>query len=167
VATQTIPKVAIAPLFVVWFGFSILPKVLIVIMIAFFPIVIAFVVGMKSVDRDAVQLLRSMGANRVQTLIKLQLPNSLPSLFGGLKVAISFAVVGAVVGEFVGSNSGLGYVLLQATGQIQTERVFAGIAWLMAIGIALFYSVSFVEAKLTDWQVDEAVASRGGGSATL
>lgn len=154
VASQTIPKVAIAPLFVVWFGFSTTPKVLIVVMISFFPIVISAVVGLQSVDRDTIQLLRSMGASRWQLLRKLQFPNALPSLFGGLKVAISLAVVGAVVGEFVGSNSGLGYVLLQATGQIDTPRLFTGVAWLMAMGITLFYAVTVIEQRVTAWRED-------------
>jgi NitT/TauT family transport system permease protein len=116
VFSQSIPKVAIAPLFVVWFGFGIVPKVIAAFLLGFFPVVVATVQGFKSVEPDVIDLARSMGANPLAIFLKFRLPHALPSIFSGLKVSVTLAVVGAVVGEFVGSNSGLGYVLQKANG---------------------------------------------------
>lgn len=152
IASQTVPKVAIAPLFIVWFGFGVMPKILVAFLIAFFPVVISCVVGLDSVDRDMLQLFRSMGASTAQEFRKLRFPSAVPSIFGGLKVAITFAVVGAVVGEFVGSNSGLGNLLLVGTGQLDTELVFASITVLTAMGVILFYIIELLERWSTRWR---------------
>lgn len=153
VALQTVPKIAIAPLFVVWLGFSELPKVLVAFLIAFFPVVIDTVVGLESADPDMLQLVRSMGASNWDSFRKIRFPSAMPNIFGGLKVAMTLAVVGAIVGEFVGSNSGLGYLLLVATGNIDTALLFADIVVLTVIGIVLFYIVEFFERFMTPWHV--------------
>jgi NitT/TauT family transport system permease protein len=155
VASQTIPKVAIAPLLVIWFGFGLLPKVIVAFLIAFFPIVVDTVVGLKSTPPEMIYLVRSMGANRMQTFLKISLPNALPSIFGGLKVAITLAVVGAVVGEFIGADRGLGYLLVVANGYLDTPLVFAGIVVLSLMGILFFFVVELVERLLMPWRSEE------------
>jgi NitT/TauT family transport system permease protein len=151
VSAQVIPKVAIAPLFVVWFGFGLMPKVLIAFLIAFFPIVIDTTVGLRSIDPAMLHLARSMGAGELQIFRKVRLPNGLPSFFGGLKVGVTLALIGAVVGEFVGSSDGLGYVLISATGNIDTPLVFSTILLMSFIGIVLFAALELVERFATPW----------------
>lgn len=145
ITAQVLPKVALAPLFIVWFGFGLLPKVLMTFLIAFFPIVIDSMIGLASVRPESLMLVRSMGGSRWQAFWKVRLPNALPSMFGGFKVAITFAVVGALVAEFVGSDSGLGYVLVVARGNLDTLTVFAVIGWLVVIGFLLYYAVELLE----------------------
>lgn len=153
VSSQMVPKVAIAPLFVVWFGFSATPKVLIAFLIAFFPVVIDTVVGLESPDSELLQLLRSMGASKRDMFRKVRIPHAIPNIFGGLKVAMTLAVVGTIVGEFVASNSGLGYLLLVAAGSMNTALLFADIVVLTMIGIILFYSMEMLEKVVSPWHV--------------
>ncbi|MGW1846989.1 ABC transporter permease [Streptomyces sp. NPDC001966] len=158
---QVVPKIAIAPLFVVWLGFGIGPKILIAVLIAFFPVVISMVTGLKAVDPEMLQLSATMGARPWQTFLKIRFPASLPHLFSGLKVAVTLAVTGAVVGEFVGANEGLGYVILQANGNLDTPMLFAGLLVMSLIGVALFVAVEIAETLLLPWH-----ASRRDTSAT-
>ncbi|GGV31220.1 ABC transporter permease [Actinomadura cremea] len=158
---QVIPKIAIAPLFVVWMGFGIGPKIVVAVLIAFFPVVISMVAGLKSVDPEMLQLSATMGAGPMATFVKIRLPASLPHLFSGLKVAVTLAVTGAVVGEFVGANEGLGYVILQANGNLDTPMLFAGLLVMSAIGVALFVIVEVAERLLLPWH-----ASRRDGAVT-
>jgi len=120
VSSQAMPKVAVAPLFLVWFGFGLLPKVLIAFLIAFFPVVINTAVGLASIEPEKIYLARSMGFGATATFFKIRLPNALPAIFGGLKISITLAVVGAVVGEFVGGDAGLVYLLMVSNGGIDT-----------------------------------------------
>jgi NitT/TauT family transport system permease protein len=145
VSSQAVPKVAVAPLFLVWFGFGLLPKVLIAFLIAFVPVVINTAMGLAALEREKIYLARSMGLGPVATFFKIQLPNALPSIFAGLKISITFAVVGAVVGEFVGGQGGLGYLLLIANGNMDTALLFAGIVALTLLGIVLFALIGLVE----------------------
>ena len=145
VSSQAMPKVAIAPLLLVWFGFGLLPKVLIAFLIAFFPIVINTVVGLASIEPEKIHLARSMGFGATATFFKIRLPNALPAIFGGLKISITLAVVGAVVGEFVGGDAGLGYLLLVANGSMDTALLFAGIVALTILGVVLFLLVELAE----------------------
>jgi NitT/TauT family transport system permease protein len=145
VSSQAVPKVAVAPLFVVWFGFGLLPKVLIAFLIAFFPIVINTVVGLESIEREKILLARSMGLSALDTFLRIRLPSALPTVFGGLKIAITLAVVGAVVGEFVGGEAGLGYVLMTANGSMDTPLLFAGVIALTVEGVLLFLLVELAE----------------------
>ncbi|MGW5972742.1 ABC transporter permease [Streptomyces sp. NPDC055186] len=148
---QVVPKIAIAPLFVVWLGFGIAPKILIAVLIAFFPVVISMVTGLKAVDPEMLQLSSTMGASPWQTFVKIRMPASLPHLFSGLKVAVTLAVTGAVVGEFVGANEGLGYVILQANGNLDTPMLFAGLLVMSLIGVVLFVLVEIAEKLLLPW----------------
>jgi NitT/TauT family transport system permease protein len=142
---QVLPKVALAPLFIVWFGFGLLPKVLMTFLISFFPIVIDSLTGLNAVRPESLMLIRSMGGTRWQSFWKVRLPGALPSIFGGFKVAITFAVVGTIVAEFVGSDNGLGYILVLARGNLDTVTVFAAILWLIVIGFLFYFAVEIAE----------------------
>jgi NitT/TauT family transport system permease protein len=150
---QVVPKVAIAPLFLVWFGVGTTPKVLVAFLISFFPIVIDAAVGLRSMSSEMNDLARSMGASRMQVFTQFRLPTSLPYLFSGLKVAATLAVAGAVVGEFVGADKGLGYLLLVTNSNLETALMFATIVALTIIGLVFFYAVEFLEALLIPWHV--------------
>ena len=126
IASQTVPIIVIAPMLLIWIGYGFAPKVIVVALISFFPIVVNMVDGLKSVDRDMVNLMRTLGASRWQIFFKVQVPTSLPYLFSGMRVAIAVSVIGAVIGEWVGSSEGLGYLMLRSKPQFLTERVFAG-----------------------------------------
>jgi NitT/TauT family transport system permease protein len=145
VSSQAMPKVAIAPLFVVWFGFGLLPKVLIAFLIAFFPIVINTVMGLSAIEHEKIFLARSMGLSGFATFRLIRFPNALPSIFAGLKISITLAVVGAVVGEFVGGDSGLGYQLMVANGNMNTPLLFAGVLALTVLGLIMFGATELLE----------------------
>jgi len=158
IASQAVPKVALAPILLVALGYSILPKVIVAFLIAFFPVVVNTVSGLASVDRDTLNLLRSMGASKMDVFLKVRFPHAVPSMIAGFKVAIALAVVGAVVGEFVGSRSGLGYYMLLATGNFDTPLVFACVVFLTLMGIVLFYSVGLLELAFARWNRTARVA---------
>jgi NitT/TauT family transport system permease protein len=158
---QVIPKIAIAPLFIVWLGFGLSPKVVVAVLMAFFPIVISTVTGLKSIDPEMLQLSATMGAGPAQTFRKIRFPAALPHLFAGLKVAATMAVTGAVVGEFVGANEGLGYVILQANGNLDTPTLFAGLIIMSLLGVLLFVVVELLEYLVLPWH-----ASRRTDAAT-
>jgi NitT/TauT family transport system permease protein len=153
VMSQTIPKVAIAPILVVWLGFGILPKIAIVFLISFFPIVVSTVVGLKSVETDMIDLVRSMGAHTGKIMLRVRGPSALPQMFAGFKIAVCLAVVGAIVGEFVGSDRGLGFLLLTSTGTLDGSLVWSALFVLIAMGIALFAIVSKIERLTIPWHV--------------
>jgi NitT/TauT family transport system permease protein len=154
---QVVPKVAVAPLFLVWFGVGAMPKVLVAFLISFFPIVIDAAVGLRSMSAEMRDLARSMGATRLQLFAQFRLPTSLPYLFSGLKVAATLAVAGAVVGEFVGADKGLGYLLLVTNSNLETALMFATLFALTIIGLLFFYAVEFLEALLIPWHVTHRV----------
>jgi NitT/TauT family transport system permease protein len=158
---QVIPKIAIAPLFVVWLGYDLAPKIVIAVLMAFFPVVIAMVTGLKAIDPEMLQLSATMGASPAKTFLKIRLPASLPHLFAGLKIAATLAVTGAVVGEFVGSNNGLGYIIQQANGNFDTPVLFAGLIVISLLGVLLFALVELVEYFVLPWH-----ASRRTDAAT-
>ena len=151
IASQTIPIIVIAPMLLIWIGYGFAPKVIVVALISFFPIVVNMVDGLKSVDRDMVNLMRTLGASRWQVFFKVQVPTSLPYLFSGVRVAVAVSVIGAVIGEWVGSSEGLGYLMLRSKPQFLTERVFAAIVILSALGVGLFGSVGIVERLAIPW----------------
>ena len=153
IAAQTIPKIAIAPVLLAWFGFGLRPKIIIVILIAFFPIVINSVVGMKSLSTQTRNLARSMGATWSQIFWRFQLPNALPSIFAGMKVATTLAIIGAIVAEFVGADSGLGYMMMLATSELDMAREFAAITILTVIGIIFFAAIEWTERLVLPWHV--------------
>ena len=152
VASQSIPIVAIAPLLVIWFGSGLPSKVLICALIVFFPILINTVVGVRSVEPDLRDLMRSLKATRWQTFLKLELPAALPILLGGLKVGATLSVIGAVVGEFVGADRGLGFLINVGRGQYDTALVFVAVAALVIIAMGLYGSVALLEKLLLGWK---------------
>lgn len=155
VATQSVPKIALAPLFIVWFGFGTTPKVAVAFLISFFPVVVDTIVGLRSIDPAMVQLARSMGAPPYRIFLRLRLPNALPNVFAGLKIASTLAVVGALTGEFIGSDRGLGYVLVQSSAQLNTALLFATLVTLSALAMAFFFVVEGVERLLIPWHVSQ------------
>ena len=155
VFSQSMPKIAIAPLFVVWFGFGIIPKVLSAFLLGFFPVVVSAVQGFKSVDPDMLDLARAMEANRLQIFRMVSFPHALPAIFAGLKVSITLAVVGAVVGEFVGSNSGIGYVLQRSIGTFDLPTMFAALVVLALIGVILFWILDVLERVAIPWHASQ------------
>jgi len=152
ILTQMVPKLAIAPLFVIWFGLGLLPKVMIILVVCMFPVLINAVMGMRAVDPRMFELMQSINASRWQIFRKIEFPNSLPWLFAGLKIGITMAVTGAVVGEWLGSNAGLGHQILMANSQLSTELLFASLVMLSASGMVLFGAVAIVESILLPGQ---------------
>ncbi|MBI1201009.1 MAG: ABC transporter permease subunit [Rhodopseudomonas sp.] len=151
IALNNVPKVALAPLFVIWLGTGNASKIAMGVMISIFAIVIDAVLGLRSLTPDMIDLGRSMRGSRFKMLFKLRLPNALPSIIAGMKVAMSLSLVGAIVGEFVAAQNGLGYVIMSAQGAFQTDRVFAAILLLALIGTALFYLMEWLEGVLIPW----------------
>jgi NitT/TauT family transport system permease protein len=148
---QTVPKVALAPLFILWFGFDLAPKVVLIVVIAFFPVAINMMVGLQNVDPNLIALMRSVGASRNEILMRIQVPNSLPYLMAGLKVAVTLAVIGAIVGEFAGAQAGLGYMIQFASTQMQTSLVFAALVEVSVLGLLFYYVIEWIERRYVDW----------------
>lgn len=142
---QVVPKVALAPIFILWFGYTMTPKLVLIVVIAFFPITINMVLGLKRTDDDLILLMRSVGASRTEILTKVQLPNSLPYLFAGTRIAITFAVIGAVVAEFAGSQGGLGHMIQFASTQLDTAQMFAALIAVSLLGLVFYYAVGLIE----------------------
>jgi NitT/TauT family transport system permease protein len=153
VGSQTIPKVAIAPLLLAWFGFGLFPKIAIVVLVAFFPIVVSSVVGLRSATPQMLHLARSMGASPTQIFWRFRLPHALPSVFAGMKVATVLSVIGAVVAEFVGADSGLGYLIMVAGSDFKIDQQFSAILILSVIGMLFFWLADRVERLLLPWHV--------------
>lgn len=152
VTSQTIPKVAIAPLMVAWFGYGVTPKIVIVVLLSFFPIVINSVVGLKASSAEMLYLAKSMGASPWQTFWKFRLPQALPNMFAGFKLATVMAVIGAIVAEFVGSDVGLGYVIQVAGSSFNITRQFAAIVMISVIGMILFMLMEWAERIVVPWK---------------
>ncbi len=152
IASQAIPIIALAPILLVWFGYGLTPKVIVVVLTCFFPIVVATVGGLRAVDSDAVALLRSMGASRWQLMRVVRIPSALPALLAGTRIAATWSVIGAIVGEWVGASAGLGYLMTRSASQFQTPRLYAAVVIAAALGIGLFVLVSLVERVALPWQ---------------
>jgi NitT/TauT family transport system permease protein len=155
---QIIPKIAIAPLFIIWFGFGFTPKLLLVFLLSFFPIVVASIAGFKSADPDILDFARTTGASGWKMFAKIRLPQALPDIFTGLKVGAALSATAAVVAEFVASDRGLGYLLLQYNGNLETPMVFAVIVLLSLIGLAVYYVVEIIERITIPWHVSQQPA---------
>jgi NitT/TauT family transport system permease protein len=153
VAFQTIPKAAIAPVLIVWLGTGVTSKVLIAFAISFFPIVVDTIIGLRSTQPETIYVVRAMGGTAFQVFWHVRLPNALPAIFGGLKVASTLAVIGAIVGEFVSSDSGIGYLLLVANGELDTRLVFACVLVLTVLGLAFFFIIDALEKFFVRWHV--------------
>jgi NitT/TauT family transport system permease protein len=166
VALNAVPKVALAPLFVIWMGTGSAPKITIAMLIAIFPILIDTVLGLKSIDPEMLNMARANQAPRGQVLWKIRFPNALPSIFAGMKVGVSFALVGTIVGEFVAGEAGLGHVILVAQGSFDTPTVFVALVLLGALGVVLFKALEFAEGWLIPWHASHRhTASEKGATA--
>lgn len=156
---QAIPKVAIAPLFIIWFGFGITSKIYLTSLIVFFPVLVNTIEGLRSVEQDRIELLRAMCASDWQIFWKVKLPNALPFIFAGLDIAVVFAPVGAVVAEFVGAQKGLGVLVLQSQLNLDIAGVFAILVILAAMGVINHLIVVFLRRRLVFWAGDQPVAT--------
>ncbi|MGG0719602.1 ABC transporter permease [Robertmurraya massiliosenegalensis] len=152
VISQMIPIIALSPIFVLWFGYTIWSKVAVTVLMSFFPIVVATYDGLKSGDKDYIELLRSMGATKRQIFTKLNIPMALPSFFSGLKIAIVYSLVGATIGEWLGASVGLGYYSRRMSGDLNANGVFAAIVILTVVGIILFALTSLIEKRVLRWK---------------
>ena len=152
---QIIPKIAVAPLFIIWFGFGFAPKLLVVFLLSFFPIIVSSIAGFKSVDPDIMDFARTTGASQWKMFAMIRLPQALPQIFTGLKVGAALAATAAVVAEFVASDKGLGYLLLQYNGNLDTPMVFATIILLSIIGLGVYYAVELIERFTIPWHVSQ------------
>jgi NitT/TauT family transport system permease protein len=150
-ALQSMPKVAIAPLLALWIGFGTLPKIVVVFLVCFFPIIVATASGLAAVPAPLMDLIRSLSASSLQTFVKIRFPTAMPHIFVGLKIAITFAVIGAVIGEFVGSESGLGYLILVSTSQSRTPLAFGALVLLTIMSIVLYYGIALIERIVVPW----------------
>jgi NitT/TauT family transport system permease protein len=159
---HTVPKLAIAPIFVIWFGYGLLPKVLLVVVISFFPVTVNMIYGLTSVDRNIISLMRSVSASEWQILKWIRLPNSAPYLFAGLKISVTLAVVGAIIGEWVGTDAGLGFAILVSATQLNTPFMFASITIISVTGVVLFYLVALAERLLVPWQEPQDITRTVG-----
>jgi NitT/TauT family transport system permease protein len=151
IATQSIPKVAVAPIILVWFGLGMQSKLVIAFLVAFFPIVVDTAAGMRATPSGLLELARSLRASSLQVFVKVQFPAALPFIFAGSKVAVTLAVIGAVIGEFVGSLNGLGNMLLTANSQLDSPLAWAALVWLSVLGIVLFGAVALAERLVMPW----------------
>jgi NitT/TauT family transport system permease protein len=157
---QIVPKIAVAPLFIIWFGFGYTPKLLIVFLLSFFPIVVSSIAGFKAVDPEIADFARTTGASGWKLFAKIRLPQALPDIFTGMKVGAALAATAAIVAEFVASDKGLGYLLLQYNGNLDTPMVFAVIFLLSFIGLIVYYTVETIERITIPWHVSQTNAGR-------
>jgi NitT/TauT family transport system permease protein len=155
IGTQSVPLLALAPILTVLFGYSVLPKLILVCLVCFFPIVVNAVDGFKSVDPDLVNLMRTLGAGKLRLFRDVELPTALPYIFSGAKVAATFAVIGAVVGELAGGSEGLAYLMIQKQSQFDTAAIFSAMIILTALGIGMFLAVAIVERLAMPWHHGE------------
>ena len=160
VALQTLPKIAIAPLIIVWFGFGISSKIIVAATVAFFPVLVNVIVGLKTIDPAKLDLMRSLRASRWQTFRLVTFPNALPFVFAGLDIAVVFSVLGAIVGEFVGAQKGLGNLILQFNFSLDIAGVFAVLILLSVMGVALHLAMQAVQKRLIFWaEPDETISA--------
>ena len=151
VTSQTIPIITVAPLFIIWFGYGYLPKIIIVVLICFFPISVSFLQGLGSVDPDLINLLNSMGAGKYKIYRIVKFPAALPSLFSGLKIAATYSIMGATIGEWVGGKDGIGVYMLRAKFSFATDKVFGAIIVITFLSIILLKLIEFIEKKSMPW----------------
>ncbi len=161
VITHAVPKVVVAPLLLVWIGFGVKAEIIFVIIFTFFPILVSTVTGLKSADPELLQLVRSMGGRKGQTLLKIRIPGALPSIFAGIKISATLAPVGAVVGEFVASNKGLGHLLVVAVGNFDVPIAFAAVTVISVFGIAIWYLAELLERLAIPWHASQRTTIAG------
>jgi ABC-type nitrate/sulfonate/bicarbonate transport system permease component len=155
IVSQNVPTIALAPLLVIWFGFGLTPKLVVIVLVCFFPVAIAAMDGLRGADRVVLDYLRMSGASRWQTFTKVEVPSALPSVFSGLKIAATYAVMGAVVAEWVGSDRGLGHYMLLQKSAFRADRVFVAIVAIVVLSLALFALIAALERRATRWRTRE------------
>jgi len=155
ITSQTIPIITIAPLFAIWFGFGYLPKIVIVVLVCFFPITISLLEGLSSVDPELLNLIKSMGASKVELYKIVKIPAALPSFFSGLKISATYSIMGATIGEWVGGKKGLGVYMMRVKQSFATDKVFAAIIIITLLSIMLLKLISFIEKKSMPWIYDK------------
>jgi NitT/TauT family transport system permease protein len=148
---QNVPKVALAPIFILWFGYDLAPKVGLIVVIAFFPVTLSILTGIEAVEPSLIALMRSVGAGPNEILARIQVPHALPNLMAGLKIAATFSVIGAIVGEFAGASAGLGYIIQFASTQLDTALVFAALVVVSVVGVGFYYLVEYFERLVVPW----------------
>lgn len=149
--SQTTPKIAIVPFLILWFGYDLLPKIIIAAIVSFFPILVNSVKGLKSADLELLDLMKSYGATNKQVFLKVKFPYALPYIITGLKIGVAFSVIGAIVAEFVGADKGLGYLIMQGNINLDTSFMFAALVILSLLGVALYKIMSIIEKKVLYW----------------
>ena len=165
VIAHAVPKVVIAPLFLVWFGFGLQSEMFFVVAFTFFPVIVNTVTGLKSADPEQILMVRAMGATPTQVLRKIQFPSALPSICAGIKLAVTLAPVGAVIGEFVASNKGLGHLLIRAVGDMDTPLAFAAVTVFSIFGVLLWRLAEWGERRVLPWHPSQREAFlRGAGT---
>ena len=152
VVSQTIPILAIAPILIIWLGFGIWPKAIVVLLICFFPIAVSTFAGLGTADPEATKMMRSLDASRLQILWRIETPTALPYFFTGARLAVVLAPIGAIFGEWVGSSSGLGHLILQDNGQLETARLFASVVILSAMALLLFALTALAQRRIVTWR---------------
>jgi putative hydroxymethylpyrimidine transport system permease protein len=152
VVSQTIPILAIAPILIIWLGFGIWPKAIVVLLICFFPIAVSTFSGLGTADPEATKMMRSLDASRLQILWRVETPTALPYFFTGARLAVVLAPIGAIFGEWVGSSSGLGHLILQDNGQLETARLFASVVILSALALLLFALTALAQRRIVTWR---------------
>ena len=152
---QTVPKVALAPLLIIWVGYGLPSRTVISAVIAFFPVVMSTVTGLSSVERDLLDLVRMLNGSRLQQFVKIAFPHAMPFIFSGLKVAVTFAVIGEIVAEFISGNTGLGYVIMVANSEMNTAMSFAALLLLSVMGLALFGIMELLERLVVPWGAED------------
>ncbi|QXE20162.1 ABC transporter permease [Clostridium sp. 001] len=150
--SQTIPTIAIAPLFIIWFGFGVLPKIIVVVMVCFFPIVVSLVDGFEKVDRDYINLFSTMKASKLQTFYHLKLPYAMVNFFSGLKIAATYMIMSAIIGEWLGGDNGIGVYMVRAKNAYQLDKVFASILVIVIVSIIIIYIIDFIGKKIIHWK---------------
>lgn len=155
VISQTIPIIALAPLFLIWFGFGLLPKILVVVLVCFFPIVVSLIEGLAVVDKEMIHLMKSMNAKSYQIFFKVEVPSVLPSFFSGMKISATYAIMGAVIAEWLGAQSGLGIYMTRAMHSFKTDALFADICIIVVISIGLFKLIDIIGQVSMPWRRGE------------
>ncbi|MCI1995506.1 MAG: ABC transporter permease [Clostridium luticellarii] len=150
--SQTIPTIAIAPLFIIWFGFGALPKIIVVVTVCFFPIVVSLVDGLEKIDVDYINLFHNMKASKLQIFYHLKLPYALVNFFSGLKIAATYMIMAAIIGEWLGGDSGIGVYMVRAKNAYQLDKVFASILVIVVVSIAIIYVIDFTGKKIVHWK---------------
>lgn len=151
VISQTVPIIALAPLFMIWFGFGILPKIIIVVLVCFFPIAVSVIEGLATVDKDLINLMKVMGASPFQIFMKVQLPATLPAFFSGLKIAATYSIMGAVIAEWIGAKSGLGVYMTRTMSSFNIEALFADIFIVVLLSMGIFRFIEWIGKKIMPW----------------